>query len=273
MKLADIIKNNFSQIIALTEKDLKVSTRLKIPLLLSFISPVLGIIMPLIIMGKIFSFNEELGPWNAGNFLVYQFTATNISLLLQLTRVFSGRFKEEKYWETLAALIIAPFHRVNLLLGIFISHIIITSIPFTIFFILCYIFYPISIITVIFVLFTYFLIALIFSGIGLMLGIFAISRENTLGILSFIISLFFMFSCIAYPFEVFPEFVQNFVIFNPFFHVFLFLRMLWIDDNVMLTLSLYPIQFLFIVGFATIGPIIGIIIFNKIYNKYGIVGY
>jgi len=204
MKIYKIIKNNLSQIIALIEKNLKLSIRFKFNLILSLINPLVMILMPLIIMNKLFEFNTQFGTWTKENFMVYQFLAYNIFLLMGLTDTFGAQFAQEKYWKTLQALIIAPFNRFNLLFGIFIPHIIIISIPFTIFLILTYIYYPISFITLIFIIFIYFLIALIFSGIGLILGIFIVSNENAFYVLKFSLNIVFWLSCISYPFNFFP---------------------------------------------------------------------
>ena len=266
-------KENLSQILALTEKNIKLRLRYKLGLVLSYITHIISIITPMILMGNIFQLRNEVGSWTSNNFIVYQFIAYNIMLLSGVSNLFPGQFKNEKYWKTLPALIIGPFNRFNLLFGIFLSHLIMIAFPFTLFFILGCVFQPISLITIISVLAVFFLIAIIFSGLGLILGVFAISNENIWNILQFLLLFVFWFSCITYPFEIFPQIVQDFVFFNPFFHLFLFLRLLWIEDNVILTLSLYPYQFLFIVGFAIIGPIIGVIIFNKIYERHGIVGY
>lgn len=41
----------------------------------------------------------------------------------------------------------------------------------------------------------------------------------------------------------------------------------------LLTITNYPFQFIILIGTAIIIPLIGIYIFNKVYNKFRIVGY
>jgi ABC-type polysaccharide/polyol phosphate export permease len=145
--------------------------------------------------------------------------------------------------------------------------------PFTFFLILGCIFQPISIGTIISVLIVYFLIALIFSGIGLILGIFAISNENIWNILQFLLLFVYWFSCITYPFEIFPEIIQNIMVLNPLYYIFDFLRLTWIQDVGLNLIIIYPLHFTFLLGTAILIPVIGVILFNVVYKKYGITGY
>ena len=64
-----IIKNRLSKIFALIEKNVKLKLRLKFALIISFITPIISILMPLIIFGYFFAINEEFGPWNRDNIL------------------------------------------------------------------------------------------------------------------------------------------------------------------------------------------------------------
>ena len=168
---------------------------------------------------------------------------------------------------------IAPFNRADLLLGIFFSNIVLISVPFTLIIILNLIVYPISVISLLFVLGIYCLIALIFSGIGIAFGVFAISNENVLKVLNFLIGFVYLFSCLTFPFQIFPDFIQNVIVINPLYYVFDFLRMSWINNNVALTITNYPFHFLILISCAIILPIVGTYIFSKVYKKYGITGF
>jgi len=273
MNKSDIIKKNLTQIIAITEKNTKLRLRYKYGLIISFIIPIFTIIMPLIILGRIFDYNEQFGPWNGANYLAFLFIAYNILLLKDMIKEIPGQLRHEKFWETLPSLIIAPFNRFNLLLGMFLSHIIVILIPFTIFFILCYFIYPISFLTLLFVIEIYFLIAIVFSGIGLILGIFAVSNENILKLFIFSFDLIFWFSCVTYPFEIFPELIQQAINLNPLYYIFDLVRLGWIENNFILTITSHPLHLLIIITCAIIIPCIGVYVFNMIYKKYGIVGY
>ncbi len=272
MTISQQIKDNLSQIMALTEKNIKLQLRYKLGLILSYLTHIISIFTPLIIMGNLFEF-RAVGEWTSDNFILYQFIAYNIMILSGITSIFPGQFRMEKYWKTLPALIIGPFNRFNLLFGIFLSHLILISIPFIFFFILALIFNPISITTILFIIIVFFLIALIFSGIGLILGVFAISNENIWNLLQFSLLFIFWFSCITYPFEIFPDFIKNIIVLNPLYYIFDFLRSSWIENIGFNIISLYPFHFTFLIGTALILPFIGVFLFNLIYKKYGITGY
>ncbi len=267
------IKDNLSQIIALTEKNVKLSLRYKIGLVIGYINQIIAIFMPLIIMQNIFDFRSTIGFWTSGNFILYQFIAHNISHMSGITGRFPGQFRAEKFWKTLPALIVGPFNRFNLLFGIFFSHMVMIFIPFSIFFIWGIIIEPISITTILFIILQYFLIALIFSGVGLIFGIFAISNENIWQVLSFLLMFVFWFSCISYPFELFPRFIQNIIDLNPLYYIFDFLRITWIQNNVIMTIYSYSIHFITLIATSIILPFIGVFLFNLVYKKYGITGY
>ncbi len=273
MNSKKIIKDNITQISALTEMYLKLRTRYKFGILISYVTPIISILFPIILMGTLFKFNDQFGPWTIDNFLVFTFISFNIILLKTIMEEFPKQIIKEKYWKTLTALIIAPFNRFNLLIGIFFSHLIYISIPFLIFSILCYIYYPISFITALFIVIIYFLIALIFSGLGLIISVFVISNENIWYMLSFSINLVFWFSCVTYPFEVFPAVIQRFMLLNPLYHIIDVLRLVWLEDDIILSFTLHPLQFLILILTAIIIPVIGVFIFNKVYKKYGISGY
>lgn len=271
--IKNTIKHNISQILALTEKNIKLQTRFKYQLVFSYVKPIITLMIPLIIFQKLFDFNQSLGPWTNETYLVFVLSTYTLSLLKGMIGDFPDELRREKFWKTLPGLIIAPFNRFDLLMGIFLSNLILISIPFALIIILNLIVYPISIITLLFVLFIYCLIALVFSGIGLILGIFAISNENIWRILSFGIGLVFWSSCISYPFNLFPDVLQFIIRFNPFYYIFTILRFSWVDNNILLTLSnLYP-HFIILLIMGIILPTIAVYIFNKIFKKYGIVGY
>ncbi len=267
------IRYNISQVIALAEKNIKLKMRYKYQVLFRYISPIIGILMPLIIFRALFSFNQSFGIWTQENYIIFLLSIYNLNLLKSIISEFPSHLRIEKFWKTLPALIIAPFKRFHLLFGIFLSNLVLISLPFIIILIITYIFYPISLLTFLFILFIYMLIAFIFSGIGLILGVFAISKENMYEFLIFALNYIFWASCLSYPFELFPLIFQNIISLNPLYYIFTFLRMVWVQDNIILTLCQYNIYFLVMLATAIILPVIAVIIFNRIYRRYGITGY
>ena len=180
--------------------------------------------MSLIVLMRFFVADVNLGQWNDTNYLVFLFTAFQIELLRRIIQDFPNDFRLEKYWKTLPALMIAPFNKVHLLFGVFFSHLIIIAIPFAVLFVLTYLISPIALLTALFIISIYLLIDLIFSGIGLFLGVFAISKENYWRVFAIGIQIVFYASCVIYPFEIFPQEIQPIIQLNPFYHIFDLLR-------------------------------------------------
>ncbi len=115
MSLSKALKDNVSQILAIAEKNVRLASRHKIPLFLLFIGPFLGIIMPIIIMGKILTLTASFGPWDSGNYIVYLFTSYQLLLLYQIIGRFTNGIAAEKSANTFTLLILAPFRNINLL--------------------------------------------------------------------------------------------------------------------------------------------------------------
>ncbi|MEJ2278350.1 MAG: ABC transporter permease [Candidatus Lokiarchaeota archaeon] len=250
--IKNTIKHNISQVMALTEKNIKLQTRFKFQVVFGYINPIISIIIPLIIFRKIFDFNQSLGPWTNANYLIFVLSTYNLNLLRKM---------------------IAPFNRFDLLLGLFLSNLILISIPFALILILNYIIYPISFITLLFVLFIYCIITLIFSGIGLIIGSFAISNENIWNFLIFAINLIFWASCISYPFALFPQIIQEIISFNPLYYIFTILRFSWVNNSIITTITNFYPHFIVLIVTGILISFIAVFTFNKVFKKFGIVGY
>lgn len=269
----DFYKYNFSRIFTIAEKNIKVQLRFKFNLIYSMLGPFMLIFLSLIVLWRFFDLGAQFGRWNDTNYYIFIFIAYNIELLRKIIQDFPTDFRQEKFWKTLPALMIAPFNKLHLLFGIVVSHLIIIAIPFAVFLTLAYLIYPISILTLIFIVFLFILLDIIFSGIGLFLGVFAITEESYWRILSIVFIFVFYISCITYPFEVFPNVIQHIILLNPFYYIFDILRITWIDNNVLLTISNYPFHFVILIGITIIIPLISIYIFKVVYDKFGIIGY
>jgi ABC-type polysaccharide/polyol phosphate export permease len=261
------------KILAIAEKDTVMLFRFKYGVMLSYFTPIISILIPIFVFGKIFEFTSDFGPWTEENYIVFVFTGYCILLLRRMMETIPGKLREEKFWKTLPALIIAPFNRYYLLFGYFISEFIMFLIPFVIFLVILMVLFPISFVTLIFIFFTYLAIAIVFTGIGLVLGIFAISNENIWGFLKFAVGIIIWASCITYPFQLFPEFVQSFINLNPIYYIIDLIRLFWIENNIIITFSAHISHVFILLISSLIFPIFGVYIFNVIYKKLGISGY
>jgi len=271
------LKRNFVQIWAITRLDVKRTLRYRFTFLMNIINPIISLIFPLIIFGFIFSgtlFGEgvNIGVFSAENYVSLILLGTCGGLYTGFFHIYDAKFRDEKTYRTLPALIIAPFNRINLLFGIFLTNFILTLVPFLTIFILNIVVssqVP-SIGSMLFIFLIFLAFALTESGFGLVLGILGISRNNwrTLFLIGY--RMVSLFNCQTFPKEIFPEILHPIINLNPFYHFFELIRIVWVFDTVA-----YPgndIHLLVIIIFVIISPIIGIIVFNKIFSIYGIEG-
>jgi ABC-type polysaccharide/polyol phosphate export permease len=188
---------------------------------------------------------------------------------------YSKTFMNEKYWKTLSATLIAPVNRFTLLIGTLISELLMISIPLALFLIITYILYPISIIHLLLFFSIFFLIYLLFAGIGLIIGVLTMSYEELVPWCQLFLRFTFLLACISYPKEIFPEFVQNIVVLNPLYYIFELLRLSWyLGINQEETLAiLTPFHFILLISITLFTVIISLYFFEFIYKKYGIQGY
>ena len=271
------LKKNGIKIWEISRINIKIKLRFKASLILGFISPLIATFLPLFLMGYIFSNNinqiGSIGVFNADNYISLILLGVCGSLLNGLFLIYQSSFVREKNWRTLPALIISPSNRLSLLLGILLSYLIINSIPFFVVFVINLIVSPIipSIGSLSLILLVFLLYSLTLSGLGLILGVFSISKQNwqTLFLVGYQIVI--LFNCVTYPKEIFPESIHFIIDLNPFYHFFETNRLLWVYDNPFY--SEIGVHFLIVVILAILSPIIGIILFNKIYNKFGIEGF
>jgi len=123
------------------------------------------------------------------------------------------------------------------------------------------------------VILMFFGVGIVFSGVGLFLGAFAISNENYLYIFDFGARLIFWLSCVTYPFQIFPTLVQNIINLNPIYYLIDIIRFTWIENNIIISATTHPMHIYIFAICLVIFPIICVYMFNIIYKKLGISGY
>lgn len=77
--------------------------------------PFIQLIFPFILMGTLYSFQENFGPWNARNYILYLFIGYTILLTQRVVSTLSSQLSTEKVWQTLEAIMMAPIKRINIL--------------------------------------------------------------------------------------------------------------------------------------------------------------
>ena len=267
------IRRIISKTYAIAEKNVRNQYRFKFVMVLRYFTPIITILMPIIIFDSFFDFNANFGPWTQQNYMIFVFSGYIIMLMRNMITFIPRYLLQEKYWKTLPALITAPFNRFYMLFGYIISEFLGILLPFVLVLVAMLIFFPISIPTLIIVIIMFLGVGIVFSGVGLFLGVFAISNENYLYIFDFGARLIFWFSCVTYPFQIFPTLVQNIINLNPIYYLIDIIRFTWIENNFIFSAIAHPTHIYIFVICLVIFPIICVYMFNKIYKKLGISGY
>ena len=271
------IRRSARQIIAYIEKDILLEFRVKASIVTRFLNPVIQLIALFFVFGLIFSVREgySIGYWNGRNFILFLLIAFSVQFSESIILKFDQLFRREKYWKTLGAIMIAPVNRFTLLMGVLASEFVIISVPLCILFIVALILYPIAIIYIFLILLIFFSLYLTFGAMGLIIGVFGISYEALVPYIKLFLRLLFLFSCINYPLQIFPEFFQFFVLLNPIYYYVDLLRLVWylgIDYETSISL-ITPIHLISVISLTILSPIISIYLFEKVFKKYGITGY
>ncbi|MBA7539270.1 hypothetical protein ES705_31549 [subsurface metagenome] len=262
-----------SKTFAIAEKNVRTQFRFKHYMIWRWVLPIISLLMPIIILDKFFELSTNIGPWTPQNYMIFVFIGYNIMIMQTMVDYIPKSLLSEKYWKTLPILMTAPFNRFYLLFGYIISEFVGIIIPFTSFLIVMLIFFPLSILSIIIIILMFLGIGIVFSGAGLFLGVFAISNENYLYFFNIFLRFIFWFSCVTYPFQLFPRPVQNIIKLNPIYYLIDLIRFTWIENNVFLTFLSHPIHISIFAISLVIFPIICVYVFNIIYKKLGITGY
>jgi ABC-type polysaccharide/polyol phosphate export permease len=274
---ANDLKLNIIQILSISEKELKLHLRYGFNFALQFIKPLISIFIPYIILTKIFSLSEAFyfDYYTAYNFLLFLLIAFSINYMFGILKLYKDTFRREKIWQTLKGLIIAPFNRFNLIVGILLTELIIIIPTVAIFIIICYLLFPIPLINLLYFCLIFLAIIIIFMGIGVLIGVIDIVNEDISNLLLYATQFISWLSCVTYPLKIFPKILQFFIKLNPFYYIFDLLRLSWWAGIDPVEASRYITwQHYFILISMTIGiPIIGLYSFDRIYNRYGISGY
>lgn len=270
-------KRYIRQILAITEKNLFLQLRYKANIVTRFLNPIIQLVLFIFIFRIIFKYNQDvkIGYWDGNTYILFLLLAFVVQFSTSIISRYREMFVAEKYWNTLSATLVAPVNRFIILLGVIFSELIIISIPLLFLFIITFILYPIPLLYLFLVLLIYFSIILIFGGIGLIIGVFAISNEEWVPYSLILIRLILLFSCINYPVQIFPEFFQVFVKLNPLYYLFDLFKLTWymgLDfENAISYITINHIISLILLTILT--PIVSLYLFERIYKKYGITGY
>ncbi|MHA1293717.1 MAG: ABC transporter permease, partial [Promethearchaeota archaeon] len=222
-------KQNIIQILSVTEKEIKLNLRYKYGFALRFLKPLVSIFIPFIVFTKIFSLSEAyyFDYCTAYNFLLFLFIAYCINYMFSILNLYKDTFRREKIWQTLKGLIIAPFNKFNLLIGLLIAEMIVILPTIAFFIFLCYILYPIPLINLFYFCLVFLGILLFFAGVGILIGVIDIVNENVPNLTTYGTQFLSWLSCVTYPLKLFPKILQFFIKLNPLYYMFDLLKLTW----------------------------------------------
>ena len=207
------LKKITRQTLAIVEKEIYLRLRYKATIISQMLNPLIQIFTLIFIFGIVFNIQTgySLGYWNANNYVLFILIAFCLQIFRPITEKYFQLFVVEKYWKTLSATLIAPINKFSLLLGQLISWVVLNSVGFIVVFVIALIIFPINIFYFLLFLLAFICIWISFASIGLLMGVFGISNENFGTSFSVILRFVFLFTCINYPKEVFPQIYNNFV--------------------------------------------------------------
>ena len=265
------------QTLAIVEKELYLQFRYKSTIISQILNPLIQILILIFIFGIVFNIQAgySLGYWTASNYVLFILIAFCLQIFRPITEKYFQLFVVEKYWKTLSATLIAPINKFSLLLGQLISWVILNSVGFIVVFVIALMLYPIPIFYFLLFLLVFICIWISFASIGLLMGVFGISNENFGTSFSIILRFLFLFTCINYPKEVFPQFIQFFILLNPFYYIVDLLRLIWyygLNPTIAMTF-ITPVHIIIFILSTVLLPIVSIAIFEYVYKRYGIAGY
>lgn len=261
----------FNEITAITKKEFKLNIRFKTAYLLNvFVNPVLSIIPLFIIYYGFLHYSgaNEFGGVNLDNYIAFLvFGIIAQAFFFQGINAFSAKFKEEKYWQTIESLFIAPINYFSLIIGVGIN-VALNLIPLLFIFILiASIFSSAGIIEISLIILTMFLLLLFSLGVGLIYGALNLFSENFDPIFRYIFAAWTLASCFAYPIDIIPEIFRPIILLNPVYHAVNITRNLWINH-------FFGIEaFIYLLIFAVIMPLISVILFKAAWKRMEIQGY
>ena len=273
-----VIRKNIKQILALAIKDLKLKMRYRQEFFVENFLPFLTLFFPLIIFSTLFQLEIDFfegSYYTAENYVLFLLLAYSVECSIFLLWYYRDLFYDEKTWRTLHGLMLAPVSKFNLLIGFLISGLLTRAFSILLTVIICYILFPIPLMTLILVLIVMLCISITFASMGFILGVFVIVNENISASLSIGISFIALVSCLFYPLQIFPESIHIFILMNPLYYYFDLLKLSWWSGinyrEAMGYITIYHI--IVVIIFTIITPIFASFLFIKIYKKYGATGY
>lgn len=264
-----------NDVLAIAEKEIKLSLRFKIPFFTtSMIEPFIRIApFMLVYFGFFLGGAHSFGIVTASNFVAFLILGLVADVfLVHGYIVLYSKFMEEKYWQTIEGMLLAPINKLSLLGGQALSIIVSLFLSMLLFFGVSYVLMPVSILHLLVCLLLIAMILPISLGIGLVYASSALFNENFAPLFNYArIGIVFL-SCFYYPITIFEKtpllaLLKPIVLLNPFYQAVFAIRSAWIYGIIEWASIAY------VAAFAVITPLIAVFIFNKLWKRLNITGY
>ena len=269
--------------LAIAEKELKLNFRYKWAFFISnLLNPLLRAGPFLLVYYGFFAIagdSVSIGGVSSLSFVVFLLLGMLVDIFLHsgLT-VFSDNFLREKFWQTIQGFLLAPTHKLSLVIGVGISQLVAIFPTMLFFLLITFIWQPVSPLVLVFCLLVLagaFLIAL---GAGLLLGSAALFNENFVPIFGYLRVIWVFFSCFYYSIDVLKFSVWGVLIdlrllaeLNPIYQAVAIIRATWVY-GFDYAFQLWP-QFAYFAAFVIIVPLVSVFIFRKLFKRFDIEGY
>ena len=256
------------QIIGVFVKEWKLMIRFKTAIIPKIVRPFMWVITPFLIYSVSFKAGfKDLGDLNEDNVLA--FLAIGIVLYDIAAKMFEAfDMKEEKYWKTVEGTLMAPMSRLTYFVGksLFVmSFFLVSDLPMLV--TALYI-AGVSLKLILFLIFAIIATWLIWMGIGIIMSGISLFSEGVYTLfLLYGLWMVSMVSGVFFPVDILPDYLVLVGKMLPLYHA------IYIARAPLIHASVHWTSIVYLLSFSIIMPILGVILFNEMYKKKGIVGY
>ncbi len=268
--------------LALAEKELKLALRFKFSFFTSgFVQPLLKIVPFALVYYGFFAFGggQDIGVVTGANFFIFLVLGLIADMFFEMGfSAFTTRFLNEKYWDTIEGILMAPLNKISLISGVGLAELIAFAPALALFFSIVFIIHAVSINIIVFVLCVLLLALFISLSLGLIASCAVLFNENFVPFFSYLRMGLVFISCFYYPIDVllfetmgYTVDLRILALLNPFYQANFLIKEAWLNPGFVLADGIFP--FAYLILFALITPLFAIFMFNKLWRILGIQGY
>lgn len=267
--------------VAIAEKETKLALRFKFSFFAeSLITPLIRIIPFLLVYSGFFLIGGEGakigGEVTSQNYVVFLILGMLADVFFYTGwSTFLGRFMNEKYWQTIDAILLAPINRISLIIGVGLADFIALCPSLFLFILFCIFTIPIPLVDLSLVLFALILLFSVSLSIGLIVGCTALFNENLTPLFGYARIIAVFFSCFYYPIEVLRmpalgelgNILPAIAYINPIYQINYIIRSIWLQGVIPLN------SFIYALFFAVVAPLAAVYIFRRLFKVLSVQGY